>query len=94
MTLSAVHQYKLHALGIGASSSASASASSPSPPKSNAYDRNASDAEESLNSVHFLAMGAFAKLMSTSITYPLQVCTAFIYLGETIGGNSQIKSQK
>lgn len=39
-----------------------------------AIDNEPRESEASLNSMHFLAMGAFAKLMSTSITYPLQVC--------------------
>ena len=37
------------------------------------------DAEYQLHSLHFLAMGATAKIMSTTITYPLQVFRARMY---------------
>ncbi len=40
------------------------------------YDPHAGDSEEHLNSMHFLAMGATAKVLSFTITYPLQVARA------------------
>ena len=44
------------------------------------YDQHAGDSEEHLHSVHFLAMGATAKVLSFTITYPLQVARARMYV--------------
>ena len=48
-------------------------------PLRGAYDADASDVELHLNSGHFLVMGAAARVMSFTITYPLQVLRARVY---------------
>ena len=41
--------------------------------------KRSSDAEHQLNSLHFLAMGGTAKILSTTLTYPLQVFRSRMY---------------
>ncbi len=48
-------------------------------PNSSVYDSRESESEQLLHSGHFLAMGAAAKVMSFTITYPLQVTRARMY---------------
>jgi hypothetical protein len=53
-----------------------------------------SESEGSLNSIHFLVMGATAKFMSTTITYPLQVLRARMFRRDMPANTSMLDVTK